>query len=233
MIDNQLSVTSRQIKRGCNVFNPELGTYKGSGNLYEFYHIMTDTPRGSLNVSSSGIRVTSDTPVKPSATFPMTYGETAQQAVSSIKRSLRGNVRIASPKDFCERFLPVSGHNGLDQALLEVKQKLYDDDQRRWKYFPSGKIECEFYQPFQRIAEAVNEASRVFAPKNAILTTWLDRHSKAPDTMSKDAAAIRPDIVQVSVSTQRDFDELDEQIQQSRTNKASTSRWPLRRIDSL
>ena len=194
---------------------------------------MTDTPRGSLNVSSSGIRVTSDTPVKPSATFPMTYGETAQQAVSSVKRSLKGNVRIASPKDFRETFLPVLNHNGLDQALLKVKQEFYDNEQKRWKYFPTGTRESEFYLPFQKIAEAVNKASRVFALENAIRTTWLDRHSKAPYTKSKDAAAIRPDIVQVSVSTQKDFDELDEQIQQSRANKVITSRWPLCKIDSL
>ncbi|KAK2462796.1 hypothetical protein APHAL10511_005187 [Amanita phalloides] len=177
---------------------------------------MTDTPHGSLNVISS--RVT-DTPVKPSVIFPMTYGETAQQAASSVKRSLKGNVRIASSKGFCETFLPVPDDNDLDRALLQVKRELYDNDLSRWKCFPTGKNESEFYLPFQKIAEAVNKVSRGFAMENAIHTTWLDRHSKAPETKSKDAAAIRPDIVQVSASTRKDFDELDEQIQQSRTNK--------------
>ncbi|KAK2464940.1 hypothetical protein APHAL10511_003016 [Amanita phalloides] len=154
---------------------------------------MTNTPCGSQNISSSRL---TDTPVKASATFPMTYGETAEQAASSVKRSLKGNVRITSPKDFRETFLPVPGDNDLDRALLEVKQEFYDNEQGRWKRFPTGKKESEFYQPFQEIAEAVNKASRGFASENAIHTTWLDRHSKAPDTMSKDAAAIRPDIVQ-------------------------------------
>ena len=143
------------------------------------------------------------------------YGETAEQARDSIMRDLKNNVRIISPTDFCQRFLDFPTSETLSGSLQKIQDDLHSGG--RWTKFPEQKpdkrpLESKFYGPFVEIAETVNKACREHAPGDAVESVWLDRNTKAPDALSKDDAQIRPDIVQVSKSTSKEFKELSENL---------------------
>ena len=163
--------------------------------------------------------VSSDTPFKPSVHNRVMYGENAEQAQKSVKRDLENNVRIVSPTDFREHFLSFPGSESLSGAIKEVQNLLYSGG--RWKNFPDSKatpLESKFYKPFVEIAETVNKACRRHAPSDAVEGVWLDRHSRPPGALSVDDAKIRPDIVLVSKSTSKEFQDLSKDL--SVTEKA-------------
>ena len=171
---------------------------------------MTDPANESL--SKYLFNETGDTPFKPPSSYGMLYGETARQARDNVKNDLRNNVRIVSPDDFRKSLLPMD--ENFDRELKNVKRKFYN---KRWKGFPDplkekDPAESKFYGPFVNIAQAVSEACRKRAPKDAVESNWVDCHSRAPATLSKDDPQIRPDIVQVSTSTSPDFHKVNESL---------------------
>ena len=152
-----------------------------------------------------------DTPLKPSIHNRVMYGESAEQVQESIMRDLKKNVRIVSPTDFRKQFLDFSASGSLSGPLQRVQNDFYSDG--RWTKFPEQNpdkdpLEFKFYRPFVEIAEAVNKACRQHAPGDAIESIWLDRNAKAPGALSKDDPKVRPDIVQVSKSASKEFEEL-------------------------
>ncbi|KAF8344924.1 hypothetical protein F5887DRAFT_235756 [Amanita rubescens] len=141
----------------------------------------------------------------------MLHSETPKQARNNVKNDLRNNVRIVSPNDFCKSLLPLN--EDFDRELNNVKKRFYNN---RWKGFPDplkekDLAESKFYGPYVNIAQAVSEACRKRAPQDAVKSDWIDC-SKAPATLSKDDAEIRPGIVQVSASTSLDFHIVNESL---------------------
>jgi len=174
---------------------------------------MTDPANASL--LQNLLNRTGDTPYKPSSSYGMLYGETAKQARDNVKNDLRNNVRVVSPDDFRKSLLPLNEDFG--HELKNVKKRFYNT---RWKGFPDSlkekdPAESKFYGPFVNIAQAVSQACRKRAPQEAVESNWVDCHSKAPATLSKDDPKIRPDIVQVSASTSPDFHEVNESLREA------------------
>ena len=163
--------------------------------------------RGSLPVST-------DTPYKPSVHNRVMYGEDAHQARESVKSDLKNNVRILRPDYFCKNFLDFDFSQPLPDAFKKVKGEFYSNG--RWKDFPESKKkkeapETKFYKPFVDISQAVNAVCWEHAPRD-VKSVWVDRHSTTPQTLSKDAADIRPDIIQVSESTSSKFEALNNDL---------------------
>ena len=170
---------------------------------------MSDPADTSHSVKLS-LGASTDTPLKPSVHNRAMYGENAEQARDSVKRDLKNNVRIISPTDFREHFLNFPS-DSLSGPFQKVQNDLYSGG--RWKNFPDPKpkehpLESKFYKPFVEIAETVNKACRRHAPSDAVESVWLDRHSRPPGALSVDDAKIRPDIVLVSKSTSKEFQDL-------------------------
>jgi hypothetical protein len=176
----------------------------------------------SDSVVMPGSKPLKDTPTKPSTSRRIMLGESARQIQDDVAKDLKNNVRIVSPAHFREKLLHFPDDKDLSKAFRSVKEKHYKKG--RWKGFPTKAArEAEYYEPFVNICQSINQACRDSrrASAEAIQGVWVDCHSKAPETTSKDCPKIRPDIVQVSASTLPQFQKLDRDLRQTKTVEKS------------
>ena len=174
---------------------------------------MADSENASSSLHHS-LPVSTDTPYKPLVHNRVMYGENAHQAQESVKSDLKNNVCILKPDHFCKNFLDLDFSQPLPGIFEKVKDKFYSD--RCWKGFPKSKKQKEaakikFYKLFVDIAQAVNAVCWEHAPHD-VKSVWVDHHSTAPQTLSKDSPDICPNIIQVCESTFSKFEALNNEL---------------------
>jgi len=145
----------------------------------------SDTPYKSLDLHSQGAYVTS-----------------ADEVRKRVEIELQ-NIYIAADTDlFLEKIVPVT--NGKVTTILDdlKKKRLYNG--KKWKNMPkSGAVEAKFYKSFVDIANEVKEIAieRKYIPEDAIRGRWIDCSHTKPRSADASAAAIRPDLSYVSITT--------------------------------
>lgn len=121
-----------------------------------------------------------------------------KQAMADVDR-----IRIVSTNDFLDKILPIDSAvvDRIYADVMDVKQKLYNQG-GRWNDFPPGGkkkfTEVELYSPFVAIANKIAAHARKQhgeSDDQVLAATWVDYHSRAPQSLEPDAVKIRPDCV--------------------------------------
>ncbi|KAF9031202.1 hypothetical protein BDZ89DRAFT_1111886 [Hymenopellis radicata] len=142
------------------------------------------------------------TPTRPGVRSSLSYSyqqESAATMKEAVNTDFPVHCRVTDTDHFLKIMFPVE--DTLVDAIWK-KVKVAHHPQSRWSAFPESVAkEDELYGAFVSVANAIHNAAEELCPHHpgentARLggsTTWVDYHSKSPNSVDKDIARIRPD----------------------------------------
>ncbi|TFY52615.1 hypothetical protein EVG20_g10477, partial [Dentipellis fragilis] len=153
-----------------------------------------------------------DTPVKVSTPLTTSYQKTMAADVDrKVVEELFGHVFTTDTKAFLDKIFPLKPetHEFVEHHVLDYLRARKQISREGWKGLSEKPPnENAMYGPFTAACNAIRLACKEKC-KTRTSIQWYDRHSKAPKSVDKDAADIRPDVIaSLALDSDRDNDVL-------------------------